>query len=63
MGNHVSKEWHLIDATKVHCPAVDPADGTKEHLNSTLLPDNVAAPTEFTYLVTDGSDDGPYLEA
>lgn len=62
-GNQLSKAWRYIDATKVFCPAPTPANGTKQHLNATLPPNDVNAPTEFTYLVTDGSDNAPYLKA
>ena len=63
MGNHVSKNHRYIDATKVFCPAPTPSVGDRKHLNSTLLPNNVNAPTEWTYLVTDGSDNALYLKA
>lgn len=59
-GTSLSKDRHYIDATKVWCPAPT-TGGTKQHLNSTLPPDDPAAQTEFSYLTTDGSDDAPYL--
>ena len=63
-GNHVSKKHRLIDPDAVFAPApgTTPAGG-RQHLNSTLPPDDLSAPTEWTYLTTDGSDDGPYLKA
>lgn len=63
-GNLQSKGWRYIDATKVFCPppGSTPAGG-KQHLNATLPITDINAPTEFTYLVTDGSDTGPYLKA
>jgi hypothetical protein len=60
-GNQISKDPRYVDATKVYAPPPG-ADG-KAHLNATLPPTHENAATEFTYLVTDGSDDGPYLEA
>lgn len=62
-GNQLSKNHRYIDATKVFCPAVTPANGTREHLNATLLPNDPTAKTEWTYLLTDGSDNGLYLKA
>lgn len=67
LGNDLAKRWRYIDATKVYVPAADgvhtPTSGVPSHLNATLPPNNVNAPTEFTYEVTDGSDDAPYLKA
>lgn len=58
--NHIAKDHRYIDKTKVYVAA---GATDARHLNSTLLPTNVNAPTEFTYLLTDGSDTGPYLKA
>lgn len=62
-GNQVSKRHRYIDETKVFVPAVTPANGTREHLNATKLPNDPTAKTEWTYLLTDGSDDGQYLKS
>lgn len=62
-GNQISKRWRYIDETKVFVSGTLPANGTREHLNSTKQPDDPTAKTEWTYLVTDGSDDGSYLKA
>lgn len=61
----IAKQHWYIDPAKVFVDGTQPVHGTtKEHLNSTLLPTDVNAATEFTYLVTDGSDDGiAYLKA
>jgi hypothetical protein len=36
---------------------------TRAHLQATLPPDDPSAPTEWSYLTTDGSDDAPYLDS
>ena len=61
LGNFLAKDHVLIDPTKVYAPAS--GNGTPEHLNATLPPDDANADTEFSYLTTDGSDDAPYLDA
>jgi len=64
MGDHLAHEPRWIDATAVACPppGSTPAGG-RQHLNSTLPITDVNAPTEWSWLTTDGSDDAPYLVA
>lgn len=60
-GNHISKDHWYINKAKVYVAAAGQTDA--RHLNATLLPTDVNSPTEFTYVLTDGSDTGPYLKA
>ena len=63
MGDHVAKDWYYIDKTKVYVSDQTGTITDARHLNSTLPPTDVNAPTEFTYLLTDTSDNGPYLKS
>lgn len=63
MGDHIAKDWVYIDKAKVYV-----SDGTgnvtdERHLNANRYPNDVNAPTDFAYLTTDGSNDGPYLKS
>jgi hypothetical protein len=57
VANPLQRDITSTDKTKLY------AAGDKRALNAKRKPDDVAAPTDFSYMTTDGSSDAPYLKS